>query len=133
MVQEHRQLSVAEIGLRRDLKARCLGLTAIEKMRAKQKSRLTQIRANEANSKLFYLQANGRRRKNFARQLVTAEGIMQTHEDKANAVYQHYNTIIGQHLNRDVTIDWSDLQFLQLAGGGSSWQRSSSFLGLRPA
>ncbi|KAG2573650.1 hypothetical protein PVAP13_7KG268510 [Panicum virgatum] len=63
----HRQLSNAEILLRRDLKSRLLGLTAVEKLRLKQKSRLTYIKASEANSKLFYLHANGRRKKNFIR------------------------------------------------------------------
>lgn len=63
IVQEHRQLSSTEILLRRDLKARYLGLAAVEKLRARQQSRLISIRASEANSKLFYLQANGRRGK----------------------------------------------------------------------
>ena len=35
VVQEHRQLSQAEDRLRRDLKARFLGLTAVEKLMAK--------------------------------------------------------------------------------------------------
>lgn len=55
VVQEHRQLSSSEIRLRRDLKVRFLGMTAVEKLRAKQQSRLTNIRAAEANSKIFYL------------------------------------------------------------------------------
>jgi len=36
IVQEHKSLSSAEISLRRDLKARFLGMTAVEKLRAKQ-------------------------------------------------------------------------------------------------
>jgi hypothetical protein len=64
VVQDFRVLSPEEILLKRDLKARLLGLTAVEKLRAKQRSRLSSIRAAEANEKLFYLQANGRRRKN---------------------------------------------------------------------
>ena len=87
------------------MKARFLGLTAVEKLRAKQKSRLADIRATEANSKLFYLQANGRRRKNFIRHLVTEEGIMHTQHEKANAVFQHFTSRLGQHLSREVTID----------------------------
>ena len=60
VVQEDRQLSASELLLRRDLKARFLGLTAIEKLRARQQSRLISIHASEANTKLFYLHANGR-------------------------------------------------------------------------
>lgn len=109
VAQEHRPLSAAEINLRRDLKARYLGLTAVEKMRAKQRSRLIHIRANEASSKLFYLQANRRRRKNFIRQLVTQEGSMHTHEDKASAVFQHFNSRIGQQVTREFTLDWTQI------------------------
>ena len=67
VVQEHRQLSSSESILRRDLKERYLGLIAVDKLRARQQSRLINIRACEANSKLFFLQANGIRRKNFIR------------------------------------------------------------------
>jgi len=110
VVQEHRQLSSAESLLRRDLKARYLGLTAVEKLRARQQSRLINIKANEANSKLFFLQANGRRRKNFIRQLQTADGLMHTQEEKANYVYQHFTSRIGMQYNREVTLDWDQLQ-----------------------
>jgi hypothetical protein len=61
----YRQLSCAEIQLKRDLKIRYLGLAAIEKLRAEQQSRLNMVGATEASGKLFYMQANGRRRKNF--------------------------------------------------------------------
>ena len=86
VVQEHRQLSDPEIRLRRDLKVRYLGMMAVEKLRAKQQSRLTHIRAEEASDKLFYLHVNGRRRKNFMRHLQSQEGIAHTHEEKAKCV-----------------------------------------------
>jgi hypothetical protein len=44
VVQDYRQLSDQEMLLHRDLKARFLGLTAVEKLRAKQRSRLISIR-----------------------------------------------------------------------------------------
>ena len=110
VVQEHGQLSNAEILLRRDLKSRLLGLTAVEKLRLKQKSRLTYIKASEANSKLFYLHANGRRKKNSIRSLHTGSRIMYTHEEKAECVYQHFNNKLGQFQSRGVTLDWETLQ-----------------------
>lgn len=64
VVQEFRPLSELEISLNRDLKAIFLGLTAVEKLRARQASRLVSIKAEEASSRRFYLHANGRRRKN---------------------------------------------------------------------
>jgi hypothetical protein len=65
VVQDFRQLSDQEISLKRDLKVKFLGMTAVEKLRAKQSARLTAIKAAETSSKLFYMQANGRRRRNF--------------------------------------------------------------------
>ena len=105
VVQEHRQLSASEVLLRRDLKARFLGLMAVEKLRARQHSRLVSIRASEANSKQFYLHANGRRRKNFIRHLPTPNGLLTTHDEKANCVFQLFNSRIGTQQSREVTVD----------------------------
>ena len=69
VVQEFRQLSAEEIQLRRDLKLRFLGMAAVEKLRCKQASRMTSIRAAKANTKLFYLQAKWRKMKNFILEL----------------------------------------------------------------
>jgi len=110
VVQEHRQLSQADLLLRRDLKFRFLGMTAIEKIRAKQQSRLCSIRTAEANSKLFYLQVNGRRRKNFIRQLQGDDGIMHTHEEKAKCILQHFSSRFGMQGHREVTVDWDQIQ-----------------------
>ena len=110
VVQEHRQLSQAELQLRRDLKLRFLGMSALEKLRAKQQSRLSSIRAAEANTKLFYIQVNGRRRKNFIRQLHTSDGIMHTHEEKANHILQHFSSRLGIQESREVTLDWEQIQ-----------------------
>lgn len=51
-------IECSEVSLRRDIKARVLGLATMEKLRVKQQSRLNSIRASEANTKLFYLQAS---------------------------------------------------------------------------
>ncbi|WVZ55635.1 LOW QUALITY PROTEIN: hypothetical protein U9M48_006273, partial [Paspalum notatum var. saurae] len=51
VVQDYRPLSADESLLHRQLKTRFLGLTAVEKLRARQASRLTSIRAAHANSK----------------------------------------------------------------------------------
>jgi hypothetical protein len=45
VVQDYWPLSEQEICLKRDLKVRFLGMTAVEKLRAKQASRLASIRA----------------------------------------------------------------------------------------
>ena len=85
-------------------------MTALEKLRAKQQSMLSSIRAAEANTKLFYIQVNGRRRKNFIRQLHTNNGIMHTHEEKANCILQHFSSRLGIQESREVTLDWEQIQ-----------------------
>jgi hypothetical protein len=108
VVQDHRQLSDSEVLLKRDLKVRLLGLTAVEKLRAKQASRLTAIRASEANSKLFFLHANGRR-KNFIHSLHTPDGLFFSHEDVAEIFFDFYSTHFGTPTPRDCTLDWQAL------------------------
>jgi hypothetical protein len=82
VVHDFRMLSAEEVQLIRDLKACFLGLTTIEKLRAKQQSRLNYIRVAEANSKLFHLYLNGRCRKNHIQTLLTPDGLLHSHADK---------------------------------------------------
>ena len=107
-MQEFRQLSDHEVLLRHDLKVRILGLTAVEKLRLKQQSRLSAIRAAEANSKLFYLHANGRRRKNFIKYL-NSNGLIKHTQQEKDCVYQHFHQQLGQSLPREYTIDWTTI------------------------
>lgn len=81
----------------------------MEKLRAKQSARLSAIKAAEASSKLFYMQANGRRKKNFIQSLRSGTGTFFSHEDKAEAIYQHFSTHFGQPLPRNATLNWEEL------------------------
>jgi hypothetical protein len=109
VVQDYRQLSPAEVQLKRDLKVKFLGLTAIEKLRARQRSRLLSVRAAEANTKLFYLQANSRRRKNHIHQIVTDQGTLYSHEGKAAFILNHFSSSLGQPAEREFALNWEDL------------------------
>jgi exonuclease III len=111
VVQEFRPLSEREIRLRRDLKARFLGLTAVEKIRAKQCSRLTAIRAAEANQKLFFLHANGRRRKKIISSLNGASGILFTQEEMEEEVFNHFQAHFGRPAARALTLNWEEINF----------------------
>jgi hypothetical protein len=105
VVQDFRMLSPEEILLKRDLKARLLGLTAVEKLREKQRSRLASIRAAEANEKLFYLQANGRRRKNNISYLESGGIVAFRHEEKEEIIFQHFKAHFGPPVPRDFTLN----------------------------
>lgn len=109
VVQEHRPLSATEIRLKRDLQNRFLRLMAVEKLRAKQASRLTHIQAEEANAKLFYIQANGRRRKNTIHSLETESAVYHSHEEKSEALFNHYSSHFGRPGPRECTLNWQEL------------------------
>jgi uncharacterized protein involved in type VI secretion and phage assembly len=109
VVQDYRQLSEQEIRLKRDLKARLLGLTAVERLRARQSSRLLSIKAAEANTKLFYIQANGCRRKNYIHSLNTVDGVVFSHGEKASKLYEHYSNHFGRPQPREHTLNWHAL------------------------
>jgi hypothetical protein len=112
-VQDFRTLSDQEIRLKRDLKHRFLGLTTVKKLRVNQASRLTSIRASGANNKLFYLQANGRQRKNLIHSIHTNEGVCYAHEDKEAILFDHYNKLFGQPESREFTLNWKDLELVR--------------------
>jgi hypothetical protein len=114
VVQDFRMLSDEEVQLKRDLKARFLGLTAIEKLRVKQQSRLNYIRAAEANSKLFHLYLNGRCRKNHIQSLLTPDGLLHLHDDKELHIFQHFSSQFGPPMQRTITLDWNRLNLPRL-------------------
>jgi len=114
VVQEFRQLTSQEFLLRRDLKARILGLSAVQKIRAKQQSRLTMIRAENANSKLFYMRINGKKRKNFIQKLHSEHGVAIGHKEKENLIHDHFSRLFGAPSQRQFTLDWDQLGLQQV-------------------
>jgi hypothetical protein len=106
VVREHRQLSDEELLLKRDLKNRFLAMTAIGKLRVRQQSRITYIRAGDANSKCFFLGVNGRRRKNFIQSLVTRQGVAHVQQEKEAAAMEHFTELLGSVASREETLNW---------------------------
>lgn len=120
VVQEHKILTPQELLLKRDLKNRLLTMAAIEKLRARQQSRITFIKAGDANSKYFFLSANGRRRKNFIKTLNTGQRVIHRQEEKEKAILDHFSSVLGSTTTRNETLNWEpvnlsrqDLQHLE--------------------
>jgi hypothetical protein len=100
-----RSLTQSKAAFKARLKDTYLGLLTLERMRARQRSRLTNIKCGHANSKLFYLRANGRKRKKHIMILCTPHGIAITHEDKEVKIAHHFNGLWGSKLSRSVTLN----------------------------
>lgn len=81
---------MAEIALRSFLKSKIVGLAAIARSRIRQRSRLLWVGAADANTKLFHLRANGRRRKNYIPVINTDAGQLLTEEDKHVELHRHF-------------------------------------------
>lgn len=110
VAQESRSLSDKERLLIFNLKSRVLGLAVLNKIKIRQRSRLTWIKEGDVNSKFFYLKANSRRRKNFIQSLQTPTGIAVTNQDKEEELYRFYKERLGTNFQRSVRLNWNSLQ-----------------------
>lgn len=111
--QEHRLLTDQEVDLCRRLKARSMGLAAIEKTRIKQRSRLTYIRCGDTNTKIFHIRASARRRKNYIHCLHTDVGMAIAHEEKEKVIRDYFNDHLGSVIPRSTTINRQSLGYSQ--------------------
>ena len=93
------------------LRARIQGIATIIKIRIRQRARLANIRLGDANSKLFHLWANGRRRKNFIVTLRTPQGLAITHAEKQEVLRAHYEGCLGTAEPRKTTFNWEELGY----------------------
>jgi hypothetical protein len=113
LAQEDRQLTHEERELRATLKAKLLGFTAIDRSRWRQRSRLTWMKEGSANTKLFHLRANGRRRKNHIPELVGERGKVSTHKEKEEILYKFFKGSLGEAHGRTVRLNWDILNMLR--------------------
>lgn len=109
VAEENRVLTHDELECRRRVKLKYQGLIAIEKVKAKQRARLTAIRTTDANTKLFHVRANGRKRRNHIQVLQTDAGMVVKHEDKADEIHKHFQQTIGSSTRREMTLNWEQL------------------------
>jgi hypothetical protein len=107
--RETRLLTQKECDAISTLKHRLMGLAAIEKCRARQKSRLTWLRRGDANTKYFQIIANVRRQRNYIHTLQTDNHIISSQEDKHQAIYDHFLNHLGSYVPRTCTLDLSEL------------------------
>jgi hypothetical protein len=91
-------------------KNKILGLAVIRKIKLRQRSRLAWIRVGEANTKLFHLQANARRRRNFIPLLQHEGRSCITTEAKSAALHEFFSKQFGETTDRQHTLNWDTIQ-----------------------
>lgn len=105
IAQDCRPLSQSELWLRNSLKKHCLALASLIRTVARLRPRIGWLKEGDANTGLFHLHAQHRKRKNFIARLTTEDQIATSHEDKAEVLLDFYTNLIGTREQRDRTID----------------------------
>jgi hypothetical protein len=72
-------------------------------------SRIGWLKEGDANTELFHMHAQDRKRKNIIGRLVSQDVVYTSHEDKANLVEDFYGSLLGMRLIREHSIDLQDL------------------------
>lgn len=106
VAEESRALSAEERELRSMLKNKLLGVAAIDRMKWRQRSRITWIKEGDANTRFFHLRANGRRRKNHIPSLVGPSGTVTDHGQKAQVLLSHFTNLMGKRVQAENDQNW---------------------------
>ena len=87
--------------LKNSLKKHSLALASLQRTIARLRSRISRLRDGDANTKLFHLHAHHQKRKNFIGNIVAGEQICASHEDKATAIDEFYENLLGNYDDRE--------------------------------
>jgi hypothetical protein len=107
--QEIRQLTLEEGWLRRTLKRTILGLSSLERMMARQRSRLRWLKDGDASTSLFHAVANGRCTRNYIPALKHQGELITEQSAEEKLFFDAYSSLIGEIRNRDHTLDLEEL------------------------
>jgi hypothetical protein len=83
----------------------------MEKVRTHQRARLTNVKFGDVSSKLFYLRANGRKRKKHIQFLQLENGMVFKHEDKAKEIERHFGKVLCTKQPRQLSLNWGALNY----------------------
>lgn len=87
------------------MKCKCLGLASLSRTIARQRARIMYLAEGDANTRFFHLQACHRSRKNHIASLRVHDSEIVRNEEMANAVFEHFNAIMGTPFHRTTAID----------------------------
>ena len=106
IAQERRQLSDEELGLRKRMKMRCLGLSSLERSMTRQRSHIRQLSDGDANTAYFHLIARGRKRRNFIPSPTVAGHVLAEHADMEKALHGHFCAVFGTVADGGMTLNF---------------------------
>jgi len=110
IAQDIRPLSNLEAWLRNRLKHHSLALSSLQRTIARSRSRINWLNEGDANTALFHLHARHRKRKNFISKLLSDDGhILTSQVEKEKNVFDFYSNLLGESLDREVTINLDEL------------------------
>jgi hypothetical protein len=92
-------------------KNRILGLAAIEKSKARQRSRLTWLKKGDTNTKYFHLMANIRKQKNTILALQVGDTLATNQKQKHEVIYEHFLNHIGSYVPRSHLLNLTELEW----------------------
>jgi hypothetical protein len=93
--QKTRLLSEEEAMLRSALKSRAVVLAVLNRVKAKQTTRIKWLQLGDANTKFFHSHASHRRAKNRIQSLQSETGIATSHAELEETIFQHLHAIMG--------------------------------------
>jgi hypothetical protein len=102
---DRRPLSLEELDLRKELKCKCHDLASLSRTIVFQRSRLTFLAERDANTRFFHLQACHCGRNNHIAQLSNNGSVLVEEEDKALAIFQHFDAILDSFEERSHGLD----------------------------
>lgn len=105
MAQDIRVLSDDENWLRRQLKYRSLALASLHRTIVRMRSCITWLTDGDANTEFFHSHAAYRRRKKFISKLIVGDRTLVSHEDKTEAMWEFYNSLLGNQGPRECTLN----------------------------
>jgi len=114
IAKDSHTLSPGEAWLKNNLKKHSLALASLQRTIARRTiarlwSRIGCVRDGDANTKLFQLDAQHKKRKNLITRLVADGQIYTNHEDKARIVDDFYEGLLGTCMDREYTIILTEL------------------------
>jgi hypothetical protein len=114
VARDSRQLAPHEESLRCELKLKSLGLSSLQRIIARQESRVLWLSEGDAPIKFFHVQANARHRRKFIRSLEHDGQILVSEDHKVATVFDYFDSIMGTPPAHDCSIAFVHMDLPQL-------------------